>query len=195
MRQFKKPDLTAPRYRPVVYNVMNKKLYKEFKARYPKYKDIDYQTFKNIIKVSNKVYRESVIDYREGVELPESLGFMFIGSCNVKSASRQNIDFAKSREYGVVVTHKNWQTDGNLGKIFYTNYSVKYKVLDRQIWKFVACRLFSRRVKDEYPKDWTKYIKVENNMRISQLYITRKMRHLEMKKASDALSDYNEFDI
>ncbi len=195
MRQFKKPDLNAPRFRPKVYNVLDSKLFKEFKDKYPKYKDIDYKTFKSIIIACNEVYREKVIEYRDGVELPESLGFMFIGSCNVKSEARPNVDFAKSRQYGVVVTHKNWQTDGYLGKIFYTNYSVKYKVLDRQIWKFTPCRLFSRTVKDEYPKDWNKYVKVDNNMRISKMYITRKMQHMEGEKNQDALSDYNEFDI
>jgi hypothetical protein len=30
MREFKKPDVTAPRFRPAVYNVLNKEFFESF---------------------------------------------------------------------------------------------------------------------------------------------------------------------
>ena len=74
MREFRKPDLNAPRYRPKVYNVLSQDLLTQFKEKYPKYKDLSYQVFKDVIKKANEVLWNTVIENRDGVELPESLG-------------------------------------------------------------------------------------------------------------------------
>jgi hypothetical protein len=37
MKEFKKPDLKAPRYRPEVHSIMNKEFFESFKKTYPKY--------------------------------------------------------------------------------------------------------------------------------------------------------------
>jgi hypothetical protein len=80
-RNFRKPDLAAPRFRAKALNVLNKELWKEFKEKHPKYKDLTYMDFKKIIKLSNQNLWEKIISYRDGVQLPESLGFIFIGTC------------------------------------------------------------------------------------------------------------------
>ena len=195
MREFRKPDLNAPRYRPKVLNVLNKDLWKAFKEKHPKYKDVSYTTFKNIIKAGNQVIWENVIELRDGVELPESLGYLFVGSCTLKKKDRENIDYGKSIKYGTKVTNKNWDSDGKLAKIFYTNYAVKYQVQDRQIWNFVPCRTFKRAVAKTYPENWTKYVQVENNIRISKLYTALTLNHLEQKNTERDIQNYNEFDI
>lgn len=195
MHHFKKPDLTAPRFRRKVHNVLNIALYKEFKKKYPKYQHIDYKTFRSIIKRCNDVFKEKVIEYREGVELPQSLGFIFIGTCDPGKGKKLNVDYAKSIQYNTLITHKNWETDGKLGKIFYTNYSVKYKVIDRQLWKFTPCRNFSRTVKAEYPKDWTKYIKVDSQTKISRLYNNQFEKHKKQVNHTLLLDNYNEFEF
>ena len=58
--------------------------------------------------------------------------------------------------------NRNWETDGNIGKIFYTNWSAKYKFKNREFWKFEAVRDFKRSIAKEYPENWTKYIKMKN---------------------------------
>lgn len=194
MRQFKKPDLTAPRYRPKAYNVLSHNLLKLFKKKYPKYKNISYKTFKAVVnKFSHNIW-DTVINVRDGIELPESLGYVFIGTCLNSGSSKPNIDYGKSIKYGMAVTNKNWESDGKLGKIFYTNYSVKYKVQDRQIWIFIPCRTFKRTVAKKYPEDWTKYIKIDNNLKISKLYIFRKLDQLNKKLDDSKLETYNEFE-
>jgi len=54
MKEIKKPDLTAPRFRPEVYNVLNKEFFEKFKERNPKYKDLDNVMLKKIIKTFNQ---------------------------------------------------------------------------------------------------------------------------------------------
>ena len=81
MKEFKKPDVKAPRFRPEVYNVLNKEFFDLFRKKYPKYKDLDNDSLKRVIKTFNKLIYQTVIDTRDGVQLPESLGWLFIGTC------------------------------------------------------------------------------------------------------------------
>ena len=50
MKEFKKPDLAAPRYRPKAHNLLTNDFFKTFKTKFPKYKDIDEKELKKIIK-------------------------------------------------------------------------------------------------------------------------------------------------
>jgi hypothetical protein len=142
-----------------------------FKKRYPKYKKTDDKLLKTIIKKFNTTVYQTVIDKRDGVQLPETIGWLFIGTC--QQSKKQNIDYAKSNKYGMAVSNKNWETDGNIGKIFYTNWATKYKFKNRELWRFEAVREFKRTTAQEYPKDWTKYIFMKNKYRVAHLYTAK----------------------
>ena len=90
-----------------------------------------------------RIWKE-VIENRDGVELPDSLGYIFIGTC--PAAKSVNIDYALSKKYGKVLQNKNWETDGKIAKIFYTNYSTKYRFKNRELWQFTAVRQFKKAV-------------------------------------------------
>ena len=184
---FNKPDLKAPRYRNKTLGILNKETFKEFKDKRPLYSHIDDSKLKNIIKLYNRALWEGVIEHRDGVELPDSLGYIFIGTC--PPAKTVNIDYSKSNEYGKVLRNKNWETDGNIGKIFYTNWSTKYRFKNRELWSFTACRDFKRSVAKEYPNNWTKYVKMQSKMKVSHLYDPNS------KNTNKALKDYDEFEI
>ena len=187
INNFKKPDLNAPRYRQKRLGLLNEETIKEFKDKKPLYSKIDNKKLKKIIKTYNENLWHAVIDNRDGVELPDSLGFMFIGTCpNSKSV---NTNYALSNQYGKVLQNKNWETDGNLGKIFYTNWSTKYRFKNRELWRFKACRNFKRTVAKDYPKNWTKYVVMKNKYRVAHLY------DKTPDKTNEALKDYNEFEI
>ena len=87
-----------------------------------------------------------------------------------------------------VLQNKNWETDGNLGKIFYTNYSTKYRFKNRELWGFLACRDFKRSVAKSYPINWTKYLVMKNKYKVAHLYDENPE---ETKKT---LKNYNEFE-
>jgi hypothetical protein len=87
---------------------------------------------------------DTVIEKRDGIQLPEQIGWLFIGAC--ETSKKQNTDYAKSNKYGVRVTNNNWNTDGRLAKIFFTNYAPKHKMKNREFWSFVGCRNFKRSV-------------------------------------------------
>lgn len=189
-KQFKKPDLKAPRFRPDVYQVMNQELFDSFREKHPRYKNMTDAQLRKIGKTFNTMLWETVIDTRDGVQLPEGLGYIFIGTC--KASKKKNVDYAKSHKYGKMVTQTNWDTDGKLAKIFYTNYANKYKFINRECWRFQASRTFKRTVAKTYPENWPVYVEVDPHKKIRKIFQKNTMKH---KSQDKDLGDYNEFNI
>ena len=193
MKEFNKPDVKAPRFRPGVYNLMNKKFFDSFREKHPKYKDIDNVMLRKIGKTFNQNIYQAVIDNRDGVELPEQLGWLFIGTC--QQSKKQNVDFNKSKQYGVKVSNNNWATDGKLAKIFFSNYAPKHKIKNREYWKFIGCRDFKRTVAKTYPENWNMYLEIEPNKQVKLAYSKAIYKDILKKETTEALKTYNEFEI
>jgi hypothetical protein len=193
MKECKAPDVKGPRYRAEVYNVLNKEFYNNFRKRYPKYKSLDNVTLRNIIKQYNETIYNTVIETRDGVQLPESIGWIFIGTC--QQSKKRNIDFAKSQKYGVTVVNQNWDSDGKLAKIFFTSYALKHKMRNREFWSFVACRNFKRKVAKTYPENWNMYVAVDPTKKINMNYSKAYYKDIKAKETTIALKNYNEFDL
>jgi len=190
---FNKPDVTAPRYRETVHQVTDNKFFKTFKEKYPKYKDIPDNELKKVIKAFNILCWETVVDTRDGVQFPEELGYVFVGTC--QTSKKTNIDFGKSNKYGYLVTNNNWGTDGKLAKIFYSNFATKYNFDNRECWAFVGCRTFKRTVAKTYPDNWPIYVQVDPMKKIRKLFTTARQREYFKDVQDERLKTYNEFDI
>ncbi len=193
MKEFNKPDVKAPRFRPQVKTVLNTEFFERFKCKHPKYKNLDDKDLRKIIKSFNETLCNKIIENRDGIELPQQLGWLFIGTC--QKSKKENIDFAKSNEYGVKVSNKNWETDGKLAKIFYTNHAPKHKFRNREFWGFVACRKFKRNVSKSYSDNWTKYVVVDPLKKLRMSYAKERYKEVRLKKTKQELKTYNEFDI
>jgi hypothetical protein len=191
-KEYKKPDLKAPRYRPKKLNLTNVEFYNQFIIDNPKYSNISIQTFKEIIKSFNGKIWKTVVDYRDGVELPEQLGYLFIGSCPRK---KSNVDFKKSEHYGVVLQNQNWESDQFIAKIFYTNFETKYRFKNHELWGFKGLRDFTRTVAQFYPKEWKKYIQVDNKIKISRLFRKHVGEYKRKIETKELLKDYDEFKL
>ena len=190
---FRGPDVKAPRFRQKVLTVTDKKFFDRFREKYPKYKSMSNTEIRSIIKKFNQALYESVIDTRDGVQLPEGLGTIFIATC--QHAKSSNIDYGKSKKYGVSVSNKNWDTDGKLAKIFYTSYASKYKFSFRECWAFTACRQFKRSVAKTYPENWTMYVQVDPHRKLRKMYTATVLKNMRKKKLDSQLTNYNEFDL
>lgn len=188
----KKPDLNAPRYRPKKLNLTNVDFYDKFISEHPKYADLSLEKFKEIITSFNGMIWNTVVKERDGVQLPEQLGFIFIGSCPRK---KSNVDFKKSSEYGVVLQNQNWESDQFIAKIFYTNYETKYRFKNHELWGFKGVRDFTRTVGQTYPTEWKKYVQVDNMMKVSRLFRIQKSEHDRKIETLDLLEDYDEFNL
>lgn len=192
-KEFKKPNIKGPRFRPDVYQVLNPELFDGFRKKHPKYKKLSNTELRKIGKTFNLMFWDNIIETRDGVQLPEGLGYMFIGTC--QASKKNNINFGKSQKYGVTVTNTNWETDGKLAKIFYTNYASKYKFINRECWAFTACRTFKRSLSRRYPENWTKYIQVDPMKKIRKIFQKEKFKHMKNNYRDPGLENYNEFEL
>ena len=188
----KKPDLNAPRYRPKKLNLTNTDFHSKFIEEHPKYADLSLEKFKELITSFNGMIWDTVVKERDGVELPEQLGFIFIGSCPRK---KSNVDFKKSNEYGIVLQNQNWESDQYTAKIFYKNFETKYRFKHHELWGFKGVRDFTRTVGQTYPKEWKKYIQVDNMIKVSRLFRKHKSEHNRKIEVIDLLRDYDEFKL
>ena len=195
MKEFKKPDLNAPRCRGKVHTVLNKKFLNEFIEKNPEYKAFNMSDAGLILKTFHDKLWNHATNSRDGVELPENLGFLFIGTC--LSPKKYNTDFGNSIKKDVRLRHRNFESDNFLAKIFYTNYANKYKFKNRDLWVFDAIRDFKRGVSKAYPDNWKMYIQVENGIHITN-YIKKSRKNSWMKDQQDNFvidALYNEFDL
>ena len=195
MKTFKKPDLNAPRCREDGYKIIGRKFLNEFVEKYPQYKDLSLEDVKNILKTFHGKLWDHALNNRDGVELPEGLGFIFVGTC--QAAKTFVIDFASSIEYDEKIRHRNFASDNYLAKIFYTNFANKYKFKNREMWMFKGTRDFKRAVAKVYPEKWKMYVQVESGRSISKyMQRYRKNAYLEKKERDFEIDPlYNEFDI
>ena len=191
-KQYKKPDLNAPRYRPTKLNLTNVDFYNRFIQDNPKHNQLTINQFKDVIKTFNGKIWEAVINERDGVQLPEQLGYIFIGSCPRK---KSNVDYKKSEEYGVILQNQNWESDQYLAKIFYTNFETKYRFKNHELWGFKGLRDFTRAVGQAYPKQWKKYIQVDNKLKISRLFRMEKFKQFKTEETAELLKNYDEFNL
>jgi hypothetical protein len=193
MKEFKKPDVKAPRFRPEVKNVLDKEFFKLFKKKFSKYKNMDESQIRTIIKRFNQTVYQTVIETRDGVQLPEQIGWLFIGTC--QQSKKENVDYSKSFKYGVRVTNKNWDSDGKLAKIFFSNHAPKHRIKNREFWSFVACREFKRAVAKTYPENWQMYIAADPSIKLQWAYSRSVYKEIKAKETVKALQNYNEFDL
>jgi hypothetical protein len=191
-KKYKKPDLTAPRYRPKKLNLTNTDFYNKFLEENPKYNNLSVNSFKNIISTFNGLIWETALNDRNGIQLPEQLGYIFIGSCPKK---KSNVDFKKSEKYGFVLQNQNWESDQHLAKIFYTNYETKYRFKNHDLWGFKGVRDFTRSLGKAYREDWKKYVLVDNMVRVSKIFRKDKIASERKIEIEDLLQNYDEFNL
>lgn len=194
MREFRKPDLNAPRYRAQRLDILSDDFYKAFREAHPKHSHLSNKDIKSIIKNVNGKIWETVIEERDGVELPEQLGYVFIGSC--PTPKKENPNFHVSKELSKVIQHRNWESDQYLAKIFYTNSASKYRFQFSNLWGLSPVRQFSRTVAKTYPENYTKYLVVDDHKRINYLF-KKRMYGMDMDEIEKEIlkTSYNEFDL
>jgi hypothetical protein len=193
MTSYNKPDLNAPRYRAKRYNILNAEFCNKIREKKEEYKNLTDKQIKEVVKTFNENLWKTVIEKRDGLELLEQLGYVFIGTCQKKK--RQNTDVKSSLKYGVKVQHQNWESDQLLAKIFYTNFETKYRFKFHEVWGFTALRDFKRTVSKTYPTEWKKYVVVDNMARVSRLFRKQVFTDKKDKETELLMESYDEFDM
>lgn len=200
MKIAKAPDLNAPRFRRRLLNTLNSKFIREIKNEVPEIKNVSDKDIRRIVQGFNKHIRKTVINYRDGVELPEQIGHLFIGSCR---PMKSNVDFKSSSAYLKKIQHRNWESDAYVAKIFYTVSRMfydnhkwnRYNFKNHELWGFNGCREFTRTVGAVYPTNWKRYVEVDPTKKIIHVYKTNTIINRENERTEDILKIYNPFEL
>lgn len=199
MKDVKAPDLNAPRFRKKVLNTLGKKFIREIKEEVPELKNVSEEEIRKVVREFNKLIVKTVIEVRDGVELPEQLGHIFIGSCK---RMKSNVDFRTSAAYLKKIQHRNWESDERTAKIFYTNSGVfftkgkvtRYGFKNQELWGFKGSRKFTRTVSKFYPDYWKRYIEIDPTKKLKFSYL----KEINKRKGKDyeemLLETYNPFE-
>lgn len=192
MREVIKLNRKGPRHRAKRYNMASDENINAI-AKHPDCLVKDSKKVKEVVMAIHNGIRDTIVNTRDGIELPEQLGYMFLGTCQPKV--RKNVDFSTTDHYLKVIQHRNWESDNYLAKIFYTNYETKYKFKYNDLWGFKAARQFTNLVGREYPKNWKMYIQVDHTLKIARLYRDY-LNKENRKQIDDILTDsYNPLEI
>jgi hypothetical protein len=193
MKNIKKPNLNAPRFRNRRKSILTKERLSMFKDKYPEYNNLSLKEFKNIVMTYNELLVDAIIDNRDGIELPDGLGFIFMASC--PPTKKENVNYKKSFEYGIKTNHKNWDSDNKLLKIFYTNHTTKYPFTNKQVWSFKAVKQFRKKASDQYKRTWAKYIEVNPMAKISTMFDKYRKKDYVRNVKSNIPNNYDEFKL
>ena len=193
MKDARKVDLHAPRFRKLTLGTLNAEFIKELRAKIPATKDLSVQEIKEIITTFNGELWMTAIEQRDGVEIPEQIGHMFIGTCPPKK--RKNVDFRTTLDHLKVIQHRNWESDQHLAKIFYTTFGTKYRFKNNELWGFIATRDFKRKVGSTYPLLWKQYLQVDPKMKMSGFYRSMMYKIEREESAKEQIQTYNEFEL
>ena len=105
----------------------------------------------------NNNLAEETMNNIYGVMLPENIGAIYIN--NAGKPKSKPIDYAKSKELGKVVYHKNWETDNNLMRIVYVNRTKKTMVKNTNLFTFKPLQQFKRNASAYFKKNWARCLK------------------------------------
>jgi len=199
MADFKLPDLKAPRLRrPVGKGISMDRMLKKLKTRNPgKFDSMTAMMIKNVITVFNQHLQEEIVTNVDGVDLPSKLGFVQLVSCPTKN--KNNINFGESIKLNKRVYHRNLNSNGKVGRLFYSNIDRKHYVQNRFLWRYEATREFKRLVSREYPKNWERYIiydKLADTSTSTNRQRAAYSEDLKLEQHSKIdFSNYDEFDL
>ena len=194
LKPYKLPDLNAPRFYESKRRTTTPDALKEIKKMHPLLKNIPIQKLRRLIKVFNNTVWRLAVENRDGVNIPEQIGHLFVGTCPPLK-KKVSVDHEKSSVHQVSLQFFNHDSDQHFAKIFYTTHSSKYRFLNHEIWGFTPGRYFSRAASKAYKEDWKKYVEVDPHKKIAYLYKGVIFKDVEKNYEQSLLDNYNELDL
>jgi len=184
--QYREPDRKAPRFRYSTFKSINQDFFLKFKKDNP---DLffSFRDVKNILKIFHLLCLDIIANTRDGLELPEQLGYILLGK--FKSADFEPIDEQTSKKYNRKVYYKNWESNEWVCKIFYSNYASKYRFKNAKLWAFQPGRPMTKKTSKAFTKNPYMYLYADHYSRISRLFRDHNRKLREIIKQQKLNSD------
>lgn len=193
MKKFGHLNPKLPRYRIPHVNILESAYFRKMKEDMPEIANLSDKEIRKIIATFNSEAWNTVIETRDGVELPEQLGHIFIGTC--PQSKNVNVNYPATKQYMKIVQHRNWESDNYMAKIFFSTFGSKYRYKNHELWGFEPCRKFKRTVGKTYPEKWKMYLEIDPLKKIRNIYQNQMYHITKEEEGNKLLENYNEFEL
>lgn len=188
-------DKKCPRFTRTRIDLVNMELAEEFLKEFPQYADKEelknIRSFTKLITTFNSGLWKHVVDNRDGIDLPERLGVVFVGA---KTSVYTPVDYGLSSKYNTEVLMHNFESNGLIGRIFYSRHTRNHGMTIKTIWRFKPSRAFALGVRDSFREgNSRRYRRVENRKELHILFQQR-VRNRNKEQGYGMLDNYNEFE-
>lgn len=160
-------DKKGPRFRKPVRNLLNIKFYNKLRKEIPG-SPFSVMEIRKIITTFHEECINVLATNRDGLELPESLGFLLVGGYQTPTT-------------GNYIGLPNWETNRKACRILYTTRPSKYKFKYSRIWGFSPGRQMKKAVSQSFIKNHTIFHSMGSTFRISKLFTKNPNTILERK--------------
>ena len=164
---FKQPNIKGPRFRWKVEKGVDRDFFERLKKVYPDL-TISKKDVRIILNTFHELCNDVIAENRDGLELLEQLGYILIGKMKVKEFYSK--DTTKSIQYNRPLDFTNWESNGWICKIYYSNFASKYRFKNAKFWGFEASRPLKKKVSKAFIKNHTQYIVADDYKRISKVF-------------------------
>jgi len=174
------PRTVQTAYHPLTAEKHPISLRNKYRKKHPSFniKDIT-----RIISVFHELLFEELLNNRQGVFLPKSMGKLFIVSKEVP----MHYGWWRKQAYN---------TDGKLGIVAYDSNIGKRTFTDRSLWFFFMTRAKEKRVEEKYKEDYMFYMnKYKTDSWWNKFVESDGKKVYIPKKKSSPEDGYNEFDF
>ena len=103
---------------------------------------------------------EIIASSREAIELPSMIGMLVVVSVD-KPIVKKLVNYKVSIENQRTIFTSNLHTDGRMASIKFSNYYIEYKLKNRDLWRFIPCRVLSRTVSKKFSENPDLYAKID----------------------------------
>lgn len=156
-------DLNKPRVTEKKSKVIDYKEVKDFNNRYPEH-NVKKTDIVKIMRAFNSIMTDETMLNIYGVIIPENIGVIFIN--NAGKPKRKPVDYAKSKELGTIVYHKNWDTDNNIMRIVFMNKTLRTMIRNTKLFTFNPLQAYKRKASAYFKKSWPRCLSVSYNSTI-----------------------------
>jgi hypothetical protein len=155
-----KVDLNKNRITEKKGKVINYKEVKDFNKLHPEY-NLKKTDIIKIMRAFNTNMADETMNNIYGIIFPSYIGVLFIN--NAGKPRKKPIDYAKSKETGQTVYHKNWDTDNNMMRLVYINRTKRTIIKNASFFTFNPLQAFRRKASGYFKKHWARCLTVNYN--------------------------------
>lgn len=150
-------------------------------------KKYSYKVLKKIIRSYNSAIVDEVVKRKDGIELPENLGRIFAGVVE----REDNRNYKLSEELNMKVSHRNWESDGFLLKIYYLPVIRGFK--HSELYGLNPGREIQTTVSHNFSTNWKRYRVFVRDRKIRATIIKEDILAKARNIEKEILKYYDEF--